>query len=300
MIETPRVVAVILNWDGSSQTARCARSIERGTYPVTVLIVDNESTDRTADALKSCCPDAELIRTGRNLGYAGGMNVGIRRALELNADFIMLLNNDTSLGTRCVEHLIGAMNSDSRIGLAGPIVIDGASNAVESCGGTLDWRRSEPRLRRHGEPRFREETGREDVEFVPGVAIFARAAAIRDAGLLPERYFLYFEDCAWSLQLRLRGWRTIVCRDARVLHWESSSAGKGSPLKSYYYVRNNYHFMDDWNPRGRHRSARVGLHWKIVKMAIRFAAVGRLGNMFAVGRGFLDYRRGIDGPALKP
>ena len=97
-----KVTAVVLSWNGKEDTLACLRSLEG--EKVDVIVVDNASEDGTADAVTG----AEVIRNERNLGYAGGMNVGIQRALERGADFVLLLNNDVEVEPGAIGTLTAA------------------------------------------------------------------------------------------------------------------------------------------------------------------------------------------------
>ena len=92
----PSISIVVLNWNGRDDTLACLESVERISYPnFRVIVVDNGSADNSVAAIRAAFPKVELIETHANLGFSGGNNVGIKRALEHGADYVLLLNNDT-------------------------------------------------------------------------------------------------------------------------------------------------------------------------------------------------------------
>ena len=105
----PRVAVIVLNWNGREDTLECLRSIRSIAYSnFGVIVVDNGSTDGSVAAIRASQPSVEVIDTGENLGFAGGNNVGIRRALELGADYVLLLNNDTVVDPGLLRAFVAA------------------------------------------------------------------------------------------------------------------------------------------------------------------------------------------------
>src|SRR5215470_14085112 len=102
--EKPLVAVVVLNWNGCNETLACLESLIKLSYPpCDLIVVDNGSTDNSVAAVRSKYPNVEVIQTGKNLGYAGGNNVGIRRALEKGAQYILILNNDTRVSPDAIS-----------------------------------------------------------------------------------------------------------------------------------------------------------------------------------------------------
>ncbi len=290
---TRSVGVVILNWQSYPDTARCVRTVLASSHPGTFpVVVDNASADDSWARLRAEFPEVEAIRAESNLGYAGGNNLGIRRALERGADYVYVINNDTEVPPDSVGMLVAALESDPGIGLVGPRVEDAVAPRGTSFGGEIRWRLAEAR---HipGDADAAALAGLREVDYVPGTAVMARRRAIEEAGLLPEHYFLYFEDVSWSLRVRRAGWRTVVAPAASILHYESSTVGRDSPRKMYYYVRNNLSFLDEWVPAAERAAVRARLGWKLAKLAARTLARGKAGQVRAMVHGYRDYRAGV-------
>lgn len=292
-----RVAVIVLNWNGFDDTARCVRSVLRSGYPgVVPVVVDNASPDGSGERLAAAFPGVEVLRAERNLGYAGGNNLGLRRALELGAEYLFVVNNDTEVPPDCIGALVEAMESDPRIGQAGPKVHDATTGRIGCVGGEIRWADAEPRQIGCGEPDAGQYTAVAEVGYVPGTAVMVGRAALEQAGPMPEQYFLYFEDTAWSLRFRAAGWKTVVVPGASITHWESSSTGKDSPMKLYYYVRNNLYFIRDYVPPDGRAGVYARFGYKLLKMAARRALRREAGHLRALRLGFHDFRRGRTGP----
>ena len=292
----PSVAIVVLNWNGYFDTARCLRTVLQVDYPSVVpIVVDNASTDGSYEELRSGFPQVEIIRAERNLGYAGGNNLGIARALETDARYVYVINNDTEVPAASIARLVATMEADEGIGQLGPLIHDATCGLIGAAGGTIHWPTVEPRQIGHLEEDRGQFVDTAEVGFVPGTAIFARAAAIRDVGLIPEHYFIYFEDVDWSLRFQAKGWKTMVEPRAGIMHYESATMGQHSPIKLYYQVRNNLLFLDDWVPDEDRTASRTRLHFKYMKQTVKSALTGSVPHLRAIATGYADYRAGRNG-----
>src|SRR5579863_8615618 len=109
----PKVSVIVLNWNGGNDTVGCLSSLQRLNYEnCSVIVIDNGSTDDSPALIREAFPDVELLETGQNLGFAGGCNVGIRRALAQRADFIWLLNNDTTVHPDALNAMVEKAETD--------------------------------------------------------------------------------------------------------------------------------------------------------------------------------------------
>ena len=117
-----QVCCVVLNWNGWADTLECMGALRECTYPrLTIIVVDNGSTNDSVARIKSAYPDILLLESGSNLGFSGGNNIGIRHALALGADFVWLLNNDTRPAADALDALVEKALSDGGIGAVGSI-----------------------------------------------------------------------------------------------------------------------------------------------------------------------------------
>ena len=251
-------------------------------------MVDNGSSDGSADAVAERFPDVELVRAGVNLGFAAGNNVGIRRALDRGADWVLLVNNDAEAEPGLVEALAAAAVARPDAGVLACKVLFADSDRLWYAGAGFH-----PVLGRSRHEGFGEEDAPGslgDTDRATGAAMAVSRAAIEAAGLLDEELFLYAEDLEWSLRIHAAGFAVVYVPAARVRHRVSSAAGgAGSPTTTYYETRNMLAVVERYRPLPRGLTgARRGL---VVAPRVLLAA-RRPASAWAALRGWRDYRRG--------
>ncbi len=274
--------AVVLNWNGGDDTLAALASLEG----VEAICVDNGSSDGSDRAVEERFPDVELIRTGTNLGFAGGNNAGIRRALERGADWVLLLNNDAVAEPGLAGALARAASARPDAGLLACKVLFADGRGVQYAGArVIAWLGYSGRARTSGA------TG--DVDRADGAAMAVSRAAVERAGLLDEELFAYAEDVEWSLRIRAAGLAVVYVDDAVVRHKGSASTGGGASTSNLYYDTRNTivvyerHRSLPRGVRGLRRGVIVGAH--LVQAAVRPARSARIS---AVLEGWRDARAG--------
>lgn len=119
-MKSPHVFIIIVNWNGYKDTLDCLKSLREITYKnYTIIIVDNGSTDNYINILRSTYPDIKILRNSKNLGYTGGVNTGIKYAMQQNADYVLLLNNDTVVRSNFLQPLIDYVLKENNVGIVG-------------------------------------------------------------------------------------------------------------------------------------------------------------------------------------
>ena len=285
-----RLVAVVLNWNGGDDTPRALASLAG----VETICVDNGSTDGSDLEVERRFPDVELLRTGANLGYAGGNNAGIRRAVERGADWVLLLNNDAVAGPGLAGALdrAAALRSDAGILACKVLFEDGET--VQYAGASFNALLGySGRPVGHGGPdRFHE---LRDVDRADGAAMAVSVAAL-GGELLAEDLFAYVEDVELSLRLRARGHSVVFVPDAVVRHRGSAATGGIASTQNLYYdTRNTILVVERHRPlppglRALRRCVIVGAHLVQAAMHPSRAAAAR-----AVLEGWRDARAGRTG-----
>jgi len=294
----PCVAVVVLDWNGVSDTVRCLESLSRSDWPrLETIIVDNGSDQPLAPVIRDRFPNAVVIRSESNLGFAGGMNVGVRRALDGRADYVLLLNNDTIVDASTIRQLVQEAEAHPDAGIVSPLVLTrDAPERIASAGARFDPRRGHPgRPLLAGEPAA-DLHGVREVDASSGEAMLVSATAINEVGMLDGALYLRLEDIDWSLRMRAAGRRNYVVLDARVWHAVSaSSGGEHSPLNAYYHTRNILFVCARHAPmRGLRALAREG---EVLLANLIHARRGSrpLANARAAVAGWRDYRRGRSG-----
>ncbi|MGH9151691.1 MAG: glycosyltransferase family 2 protein [Acidimicrobiales bacterium] len=240
--ELPLVHIVVLCWNGWEDTRECLESLRLVTYErVTVLVVDNGSTDGTPERVAAGFPEFDLVCNPRNLGFAGGSNVGIRRALAAGADYVALLNNDTVVEDSFLQPLLSALQ-DPGIGAVSPeIRYHDRPHLAWFSGGAIDWRTG---WAYHTPPDPSRRTGPTDTPIVTGCCVVVPRDVFLRVGDFDERFFLIYEDTDWSVRSTRAGYRAVVVPESRVLHKVSASFRRDMPaLGTFYFTRNGLLFI---------------------------------------------------------
>ncbi len=224
----PSIAVIVLTWNGRALTLECLASLEAVTTPnVRVMVVDNASTDGTVDAIRDRYGDrVTVVATGANLGFAGGNNAGIRRALDEGADFILLLNNDTRVDPAFLDALVGPMPGAPEVGITGPkIYYDSPPDRLWFAGGAISmWRGTARHIGIRETDRGQYDTPR-SVDYISGCALLTRRAVFERVGLLDESYTAYFEDADLCMRARRAGFEIRYVPAAKVWHKISASTG---------------------------------------------------------------------------
>ena len=281
------LVAVVLNWNGGDDTLAALESLDG----VDTVCVDNGSDDGSPDAVAARFPSVELIRTGVNLGFSGGNNVGIRRALARGADWVLLLNNDAVADPGLPAALAAAAAERPDAGvLACKVFFADPPDVLMYAGGRVNlrlgyWGRQDG-FGQRDDGRF--DTLR-DVDRATGAAMAVSRAAIERAGLLDESLFAYAEDTEWCLRIREAGFGVVFVPDAKVWHVGSASTGgMRSPTSIYYDTRNMIAVAERHDPRsGAAAAVRRG-----VVLGAHLANARDAAGVRAAVKGWRDARRG--------
>jgi GT2 family glycosyltransferase len=278
------LVAVVLNWNGGEDTLAALASVEG----LPSICVDNGSTDGSDLLVAERFPKVELLRTGANLGFAAGNNVGIRRALGRGAAWVLLLNNDAVAEPGLADALDRAAVARPDAGLLACTILSEDGRSVQYAGARFDARRGYSGRVATVVPAAVRDVGRAD-----GAALAVSRAAVERVGLLDESLFMYVEDVDWSLRVREAGLAVVLVPDARVRHRGSgSTGGRTSTANLYYDTRNTIvvaerHAPLPRGPHGLRRGVIVGAHLAQAATHPRPLAAAR-----AVLRGWSDARAG--------
>ena len=236
------ITAVILNYRTADQTYLAARSLQSAfTAPGEILIVDNHSEDGSAASLQRALTHVQVIESRDNVGFAGGCNIGIRAALQRGARFVLLVNSDVVLGPDAVGSLLRAVEQDSDIGVAGPVLLSREEpDQVSSAGISFSLRTARMRHRAAGRRiSALGSAGVRNVEAVSGCVMLIRREVFEAIGLLDEAYFFSFEDIDFCLRARAAGFETVCVQDARAYHEGARSIGRRSARRVYFGTRNH-------------------------------------------------------------
>jgi hypothetical protein len=226
----------VLTINNLRDTAVALESLSALKYPNReIILVDNGSTDGSIPAIRARFPGVTVIENGRNLGFAGGNNVGLKYAAEHGADYMVLLNNDIKVPPDFLDAMLEAAESDPAIGMLGPAVHD-----FEDRPNNIGWRFN-PRWGYSVRVRLEEADGRDvvDVQTISGCALMVRRTVYEEIGGLDERLFLLVEDVDWGLRCREAGWRVVTAVRAKLWHLNCGTLVRRSSGRLYYEYRNS-------------------------------------------------------------
>ena len=242
-VKTPKVNIVILNWNGYEVTRECLASLSRIDYAnYEIVLVDNGSADGSPERLGTEFPEITVICNKENLGFTGGNNAGIRRALEENADYVLLLNNDTVVAANFLSELIRAGESDKRIGLLNPkILYFEPSNRIWYAGGSFNIWKGIASHRGNREVDRGLYDSQQEVTFITGCAFLIKTELIRKIGPLDDSLFYTCEDTDWTIRSLKAGYRALYVPSSLVWHKESIDVKRnaGKAFRDFYNVRNS-------------------------------------------------------------
>ena len=291
-----RTVAVVLNYRTARETVQAVQTLAASRSPVaTIIVVDNASGDGSVATLRAELGDARLVEAEHNGGFAAGCNQGIREALRLGADRVLLLNSDARIEPDALGALERALDENPRVGIVGPAVVERADpQVVQSLG--MGYTLSTGRMRLHGFGRRYDALtvpALRQVDGVSGCAMLVRREVFERVGLFFEDYFFAFEDLDLCLRARAAGFATVCVGSAVVRHEGSASIGRTSPQRIYYATRNHLLLAARTSPPGP-AVARWVRTASIVALNLAFvlttASVPRREGLSAFRRALADHR----------
>jgi GT2 family glycosyltransferase len=258
--------AVILNWNGWELTSRCLDDLAASEQPLDIVLVDNGSTDGSAGQVRAAAgPRVDVVLLPRNLGFCGGMNVGMRRTLAKGYEYLWLLNNDVSVPPGACSGLVECLRSHPREmvltprlltpagreqHVGGRYALDGSLHRLLTCSAFSDAPASE--------------------SWLTGTALFCRTSTAERLGPLDERFFPYWEDVDWSFRARRAGIGLAVAADVTITHHGAQGAGAfSSPHAAFLMARNELLFLRQ-HTRGRRQFAAVA---RVVARHLRWATL---------------------------
>lgn len=241
---------ILVNYNGYKDTIECIKSLKNLKYNnYKIIIVDNASSDNSINELNHYVfKNIILLKSDKNLGFSGGNNIGIKYALDNGADYIMLLNNDTEVEPNFLENMIEVAESDKSIGIVGcKIKYYDNKNLLWYAGGQVNWFKF---IGEHFGMR-EEDNGQYDkfkeISFMTGCCMLIKREVIEKVGMLPDEYFMYFEDVDFCVKVQEAGYKIVYEPKAVIYHKVGiSGGGEESPFSIKWCTRNRIYFMNKY------------------------------------------------------
>jgi hypothetical protein len=242
-MDFPLVSIITINFDHPEVTCQLLASLRLITYPnIEVVVVDNASPNDDPSCIKEQFPEITFIQSKKNLGFAGGNNLGIRIA---KGKYVLLLNNDTEVDPGFLEPLVAKFEADPMIGAVSPKIKFYHTPDTIQFAGISEF--NPYTIRNRGIGYGEKDHGQFDRDsktaFVHGAAMMVPMAIIKKVGLMAECYFLYYEEHDWATRIKKAGFQLWYVHNSTILHKESVSTGKISALKIYYMNRSRLLYL---------------------------------------------------------
>lgn len=229
---TGKVAIILINYNNHGDTLECIKSLRSSTYDnFVIIVVDNKSSENSVDQLREE-PNIILLESNINLGFGGGNNLGIKKAIEIGCEFIWVLNNDTVVMPDSLYGLVKCLENDPNLFACGSIIYYADSFKVQAYGGgrVNMILGIAPLLKKKGE-----------IDYLMGASVFIRKSKI-EGEVFSDSFFMYWEDTDLFFRMRQQGKKFVVCDNSIILHKESSSLGKFNTLLDRYYIESQLKF----------------------------------------------------------
>lgn len=239
-----KVSVITVNFNQSFITEQLLSSIANtNTYPaIELIVVDNASKINSVTEWQMKYPDITFIRSEKNLGFAGGNNLGIQKA---TGDYLFFVNNDTEFTPGLIQTLVDILEANPKVGMVSPkIRYFDQPNMLQYCGFTdMNYYTCS----NYCIGQFEDDRGQYDDKlgrtgYAHGAAMMLKREAMDKAGLMAENFFLYYEEMDWCDHIKKAGYEIWFVPQALIYHKESVSVGKASALKEYFMNRNRILF----------------------------------------------------------
>ena len=253
MLKECELSIITVNYNGLKDTCELMDTLPLDDTSLEVIVVDNASKDDEASIIAQHYPQVKVIRSEKNLGFAGGNNLGIKAA---QGKYLFFINNDTLLYKKVegegwkvkgdmFRPLINRLDSSPKIGAVCPkIRFTWADSPIQFAGYTpLSTITMRNRSIGFGEKEQGLYNTPHPTPYAHGAAMMVKREAIEKAGMMPEKYFLYYEELDWSVMIRRAGYEIWYEPASTIFHKESQSTGQHSPLRTYYITRNRLMFV---------------------------------------------------------
>lgn len=228
------VYIVLLNYKGYEDTSACIDSLQNIDYPdYKIIVVDNQSCDGSYERLMKEYPDCVFLLAQENNGFSAGNNLGIHYALSHGADYVLMLNNDTTVEPNFLSIMVASADEDTVV--TPSIYYYDDPHDIWYADGRINYNRCTVSNGTDKESKF--------CDYASGCCLLMSRKVLETVGDWAEEFFMYYEDMDYSLRIGKHGYRIFYAAKAIIYHKAGRSAGKNSKLSIYYNVRNRFYIM---------------------------------------------------------
>ncbi|MBB6713505.1 glycosyltransferase family 2 protein [Clostridium gasigenes] len=242
-----KVFIILLNYKNVKDTLEAVESLENINYPnFEIIIVDNDSKDNSLILLKEALGEKHhIISSGKNGGFAFGNNVGIKYAIKKNADYVLLINNDTTVEKDFLNHLVNSIENKKNVAMATGLILNYYNKEkIWYDGGEIKWDKFYGYHINEGK-RLSDVTLKErEITFATGCLMLIKCEIIKKIGYLPEEYFMYYEDVDFCAKIQEEGYKICYNPKSVIYHKISAASGEAeSPFAIEWNTKNRIKFM---------------------------------------------------------
>lgn len=228
---------IIPNWNGIDSLAECIESLLNQSVGCHIIVVDNGSTDGSVELIEKNYPLIELIKHSTNLGYAGGVNSGILRALKIGVKYVAPFNNDAIADKDWLKNLLKALEDGGSIGIAASKLLTRSGENIDSTGECYTtW--GLPFSRGRGDSDTDKYDAQVDIFAASGGASLYRVSMLKEIGLFDEDFFAYYEDVDLGFRAQLAGWKVLYVPASIVYHQIGATSGRIKGFTTYQTLKN--------------------------------------------------------------
>lgn len=242
------VAVITINWNNYASTKQCLLSLQSAdSEDVEVIVIDNGSVDDSGKALEREFPDVTFIFNGKNLGFAAGVNAGIKRALNGGVKFVFLLNNDAEVEKNTIDKLVNVLESDRHNGVAGPRIFYAHNRNKVWQGGGI-FKRIKMGVFSFEKNKIIDRNSKDDkpqqVDFLSGCALLIKRDVFERIGLVDERFFFYGEDLDFCYNAKRAGFNVVYVPEVAALHdIKEIEKTRTNPFVLYHLARSYFLFI---------------------------------------------------------
>lgn len=243
LTDPPLVSIITVNFNSTGVTCELLKTVSGLSYPnLEVIVVDNASAINPTKDFLEIYPAVKIILSEKNLGFAGGNNLGI---LYSTGEYLFFVNNDTELTPGIVDTLVNTINEQPKVGIVSPKFHYYYHPEIIEYAGyhKMNFLTAKNRMVGNMEKDVGQHNRLKETNYAHGGAMMVPRQIITLVGTMPECYFLYYEEVDWCEQIKRKGYKIYYQPNALIYHKESMTTGKESLLKTYYLTRNRVLFM---------------------------------------------------------
>lgn len=290
----PRVAIVIVTWNKKTFVLELLNSLQFLNYDnFDIIVVDNCSSDNTVETIAEHHPNVIIINNDKNIGGAGGFNIGLQYAQDNAYTYCWLLDNDVIVDKDALQYLIHTLEIISEASICGSQILINGSNTIQECGGNIDWNKANVTLNNHGEVKLSNQLENSilDVDYCAACSMLVRISDVNKYGKIDPEMFIFWDDIEWSTRIKSFG-RKILCNTNSIVWHHFNGYKPSTAWRVYYRIRNKFYFFNKYS-KSKNTLPRLFNIYKELLIFYKYMGIHDFG--YAVESAISDFNNGIRG-----